>query len=144
MLPEVHKMVYSIPHLAALRGLSERLRYENRHNEALLVLQSVVEQQMAAGDPAVCNLLCLQNDHSFESFHFDLQTQSFHSTVLPNLQVSVYCALSTFETEISPWMNPSEWLDANTKNILAIFNGIVDLTANETVIFPATMIYQVC
>jgi hypothetical protein len=67
--------------------------------------------------------------------------------MLPNLQLSVYCALTTFETGISPWMHPSEWLDANTKHIHSIFNGIVDLTENadiKAVRFPATIIFQVC
>ena len=73
----------------------------------------------------------------------DPQTQSFHSTILPNLQVSVYCALTTFEIGISPWMHPSEWLDANTEHIRAIFDGIVDCTENKTITFPATIIFQV-
>ena len=75
---------------------------------------------------------------------YDIWTQSFHSTMLPNLQVSVYCALTTFEPGISPWIHPSEWLNANVKNIRAIFDGIVDLTVNKTIPFPATMIFQVC
>ena len=73
-----------------------------------------------------------------------LQTQSFHSIILPNLQVSVYCALTTFESEISPWIHSSAWLNANVKHIRAIFDGIVDLTGNKTITFPATMIFQVC
>jgi hypothetical protein len=67
--------------------------------------------------------------------------------MLPDLQVSIYCALTTFETEVSPWMHPSEWLDANTKHIRSIFNGIVDLTENadiKAVRFPTTMIFPVC
>ena len=55
--------------------------------------------------------------------------------------------LTTFETEISPWMYPSEWLDASTKHIRSIFDGIVDFTEHadiKTVTFPATMIFQVC
>jgi hypothetical protein len=74
----------------------------------------------------------------------DLQTQSFHSTMLPNLQVSVYSALTTFQSGISPWFHPSEWLNANVKDIRAIFDGIVDLTGDKTITFPATMIFQVC
>ena len=75
---------------------------------------------------------------------FDLQ--SFHSTMLPNLQVSVYCALTTFESWISPWIHPSEWLNANVEHIRAIFDGTVDLSGNryKTITFPATMIFQVC
>ena len=73
-----------------------------------------------------------------------LQTQSFHSIILPNLRVSVYCALTTFESEISPWIHSSAWLNANVKHIRAIFDGIVDLTGNKTITFPATMIFQVC
>ena len=69
---------------------------------------------------------------------------SFHCTMLPNLQVSVYCALTTFEPGISQWIHPSEWLNANVKHIGAIFDGIVDLTGNKTMTFPATMIFQVC
>ena len=69
--------------------------------------------------------------------------QPFDS-MLPNLQVSVYCALTTFESGISPWMHPSEWLNANVEHIRAIFDGIVDLTGNKPITFPATMIFQVC
>ena len=67
--------------------------------------------------------------------------------MLPNLQVSVYRALTTFETEISPWMQPSEWVDANTKHIHSIFHGIVNLTENadiKAIRCPATVIFQVC
>ena len=71
-------------------------------------------------------------------------TEPFHSTMLPHLQVSVYCALTTFESGISQWIHPSEWLNANVKHIRAIFDGIVDLTGNKTITFPATMIFQVC
>ena len=70
--------------------------------------------------------------------------QPFHSTMLPNLQVSVCCALTTFESGISQWIHPSEWLNANVKHIREIFDGIVDLTGNKTMTFPATMIFQVC
>ena len=76
----------------------------------------------------------------------NLQTQSFHSTILPNLRESVYSALTTFETGICPWTHPSEWLDVNTSHIRSIFDGIVS-TANadiEPITFPATMIFQVC
>ena len=89
----------------------------------------------------VCYFLSAEyHDHRFS---FDLQTQSFHSTMLPSLPVSVYCALTTFEPGISQWIHPSEWLDANVKHIRAIFDGIVDLTENKTITFPATMIFQV-
>ena len=81
------------------------------------------------------------HDHGFP---FDFQTESFHSTMLPNFRVSVYDALTTFETRISPWMHPSEWLDANTRHICSIFDGIVNLTANVAITFPATKIFQVC
>jgi hypothetical protein len=67
--------------------------------------------------------------------------------MLPNLELSLYYALTTFEIGISPWMHPSEWLDANTKHIHSIFDGIADSTENadiKTITFPATMIFQVC
>ena len=67
--------------------------------------------------------------------------------MLPNLQVSVYCALTTFDTEICPWMHPLKWLDANKKHIHVIFHGIVNLTENadiKAITFPATVIFQVC
>ena len=79
--------------------------------------------------------------------HCDLQTQSFHSTMLPNLQVSVYCSLTAFENEISPWMDPSQWLKANMKHIHSIFDGIVALSKNANInamSFPVTMIFPVC
>ena len=66
--------------------------------------------------------------------------------MLPNLHVSVYRALTTFETKISPWMHPAEWLDANTRHIRSIFSGIVNLTeyANITAItFPTVIVFQV-
>ena len=72
------------------------------------------------------------------------QTDLFHSTVLPNLHVSVYYALTTFETAISPWMHPTEWLDANTKHSCAIFDGIVKCTENEAAKLPETKVFQVC
>ena len=43
-LPGVQEIVYSISHLHALSCLQRRLEYENRCNEALLVIQPVVEQ----------------------------------------------------------------------------------------------------
>jgi hypothetical protein len=67
--------------------------------------------------------------------------------MLPNLQVSLYCALTTFETGISPWMHPSEWLDANMKHIHSIFDGIVASSKNadiKVMPFLATMIFPVC
>ena len=70
---------------------------------------------------------------------YNIWTHSFHSTMLPTLQ-----ALTTFEAGISQWIHPSEWLNANVKHIRAIFDGIVDLTGNKTMTFPATMIFQVC
>ena len=73
-----------------------------------------------------------------------LQTPFFHSTILQNLQVSVYCALTTLEPGISQWIHSSEWLNANVKHIRAIFDGIVNLTGNKTITFAATMIFQVC
>ena len=75
---------------------------------------------------------------------YNIWPPSFHSTMLPNLQVSVSCALTTFEPGISQWIHPSEWLNANVKHIRAIFDGIVDLTGNKTITFPASMIFQVC
>lgn len=88
---------------------------------------------------------------SFMIITFPLAVQppdtSFHSTVLPNLQVSLHSTLTTFEAGVSPWMHPSEWLDANTKHIRSLFDGIVDFTENadfKTITFPATMISQVC
>jgi hypothetical protein len=80
-------------------------------------------------------------------WRYNLQTQSFHSTILPNLRVSVYSALTTFETGISPWMRPSEWLDANTRHIRSIFDEIVEFAENpdiKAMTFPATTIFQVC
>jgi hypothetical protein len=71
---------------------------------------------------------------------------TFRSTILPNLWESVYSALTTFETGISPWTHPSEWLDVNTKHIRSIFDGIV-FTAHDDIkpiTFPETMIFQVC
>ena len=76
----------------------------------------------------------------------NLQTQSLHSTILLNLRESVYSALTTFETGISPWTHPLEWLDVNTSHIRSIFDGIVS-TANadiEPITFPGIMIFQVC
>jgi hypothetical protein len=72
--------------------------------------------------------LAAAESHVNYCFPFGHARRSFHSTMLPNLQVPVYCALTIFETGISPWMHPSEWLEANTKHIRSIFNGIVDLT----------------
>jgi hypothetical protein len=77
----------------------------------------------------------------------DRQTRSFHSTMLPNLQISLYRALTTFETEISPWMHPSEWLDANMKHIRSVFDEIVGSTEDadiKAMPFPASPIFQVC
>jgi hypothetical protein len=72
-------------------------------------------------------------------------SQSFHSTMLPNLRVSVSCALTTFEPGIPQWIRPLEWLNANNNHIRAIFDGIVDLTGNKTITFPDTiMMFQVC
>ena len=74
------------------------------------------------------------------------QTEVFHRVLLPSLQVSVCSALTTFETKISPWTHPLQWLDANTKHLCSIFRAIIHLT-QETDIgemsFPETMIYQV-
>ena len=67
--------------------------------------------------------------------------------MLPNLEVSLYHGLTTFEIRISPWMHPSDWLDANTKHIHSVFDGIADSTENADIkatTFPATMIFQVC
>jgi hypothetical protein len=67
--------------------------------------------------------------------------------MLPNLQVSLYHALTTFKTKISPWMRPSEWLDANMKHIRSVFEGIVNSTENNDIKampFPASSIFQVC
>jgi hypothetical protein len=67
--------------------------------------------------------------------------------MLPNLQISLYHAVTTFETEISPWMHPSEWLDANMKHIRSVFDGIVGSTENadiKAMPFPASPIFQVC
>jgi hypothetical protein len=67
--------------------------------------------------------------------------------MLPNLQISLYHAVTTFETEISPWIHPSEWLDANTKHIRSVFDGIVGSTENadiKAMPFPASPIFQVC
>ena len=89
-------------------------------------------------------LLCLQN---LIIISCDCQTQSFHSTMLPNLQMSVYRALTTFETAISSWMDPSKWLDANMKHIRSVFDGIVGSTENanmKAMPFPASPIFQVC
>jgi hypothetical protein len=67
--------------------------------------------------------------------------------MLPNLQISLYDALTTFETGISPWMHPSGWLDANMKHIRSVFDGIVGSTENvviKAMPFPASPIFQVC
>ena len=87
------------------------------------------------------------HDHRFLFGRVDRQISSFHSTVLPNLQISLYRALTTFETGISPWMYPSEWLDANMKHIRSVFDEIVGSTENaeiEAMPFPASPIFQVC
>ena len=65
------------------------------------------------------------------NFIYNIWTPSFDSTMLPDLQVSVCCALTTFEPGISQWIHPSAWLNANVKHIRAIFDGIVDLTGNN-------------
>jgi hypothetical protein len=75
------------------------------------------------------------------------QILSFPYTMLPNLQISLYRALTTFEAAISPWMHPSEWLDANVKYIHSVFDGIVGSTENanmKAMPFPASPIFQVC
>jgi hypothetical protein len=67
--------------------------------------------------------------------------------MLPNLQISLHRALTTFEAGISPWMYPSEWLDANMKDIRSVFDGIVGSTENadiKAMPFPASPIFQVC
>jgi hypothetical protein len=58
----------------------------------------------------------------------------------------MYRALTTFETGISPWMYPSEWLDANMEPIRSVFDGIVGSTENadiKAMQFPASPIFQV-
>ena len=67
--------------------------------------------------------------------------------MLPNLQTSLYHALTTFETKISPWMDPSVWLDVNMKHIRSVFDGIVGSTENvdiKAMPFPTSPIFQVC
>ena len=74
------------------------------------------------------------------------QTELFHRVLLPSLQVSVRSALTTFETRISPWTHPFQWLDANTKHLCSIFRAIIHLTQEADIgemSFPETMIYQV-
>jgi hypothetical protein len=74
------------------------------------------------------------------------QAVLFHRILLPSLQVSVHSALTIFETEISPWMHPLQWLDENTKHLDSIFHVIVDLTQEANIdgmSFPESMIYQV-
>ena len=74
------------------------------------------------------------------------QTQLFHRVLLPSLQVSVHSALTTFETKISPWTHPLQWLDANKKHLHSIFRVIIRLTQEADIgemSFPETMIYQV-
>ena len=113
---------------------------------------TTLDKEITAADNAI-QLSTHQAEYTFTDFFqglpFNLiyniwRSTPFHSTMLPNLQVSVYCALTTFEPGISQWMHPSEWLNANVKHIRAIFDGIVDLTGNKTITFPATMIFQVC
>ena len=59
-------------------------------------------------------------------------------------------ALTNFESEVSLWLRPSEWLESNTTNIHSIVEDIdIDVlprTYFETVIFqpPGTVIYEVC
>jgi hypothetical protein len=86
------------------------------------------------------NHLCLF-DRVTARYHF------FHFTMLPNLQISLYHALTTFETKIFPWTHPSEWLDANMKHILSVFDGIVGSNENvdiNAMPFPTSPIFQVC
>ena len=74
------------------------------------------------------------------------QTGLFHRILLPSLQVSVHSALTTFETKISPWTHPFQWLDANAKHLYSIFRVIIHLTQEADIgemSFPETMIYQV-
>ena len=56
------------------------------------------------------------------------QTDLFHRVLLPSFQVSVHSALTIFETKISPWAHPLQWLDANTKHLHSIFHAIIHLT----------------
>ena len=74
------------------------------------------------------------------------QTELFHRLLLPSFQVSVHSALTTFETKISPWTHPLQWLDANTEHLCSIFHAITHLTQEADIgeiSFPETMIYQV-
>ena len=67
--------------------------------------------------------------------------------MLPNLQISLYRALTIFEIGISPWMHPAEWLDANMKHIYSVFDEIVGFTENadiKAMPFPASPIFQAC
>ena len=75
------------------------------------------------------------------------QTELFHRVLLPSLQVSVRSALTTFETKISPWTHPLQWLDANTKHVRSIFHAIILLTQKADIgemTFPETMTHQAC
>jgi tetratricopeptide (TPR) repeat protein len=70
-------MVYSIPHLVVLSFLSGRLRYENRRNEALLVIQPVVKQyqQLAATNPAAFNADLAQSLNNYSNHLSDMGHQ---------------------------------------------------------------------
>ena len=100
--------------------------------------------QLSTGQVRYTFTRFMSRDATFDIIHDIWRSTPFHSIMLPNLQVSVSCALTTFESGISPWLHPSEWLNTNVKHIRAIFDGIVDLTGNKTITFPATMIFQVC
>jgi hypothetical protein len=56
-------------------------------------------------------------------------------------------ALTNFESGVSPWSQPSEWLKANTSHIRSTVHILEALTSDynlETVIFKQPMIYEVC
>jgi hypothetical protein len=69
-----------------------------------------------------------------------------HTTNLPNIKKCLDHALTVLDTDISPWTNPSGWIQVDAHHIHSIIKGvaaIVDNTEIEFAIFNCAMIYQV-
>jgi len=74
-----------------------------------------------------------------------------HTTNLPSSTMLLDDELFNFETEISPWTNPTNWIQADTKHINSIIQRSIELTgrfeieqarfANQDMIYPVCFLY---
>jgi hypothetical protein len=62
-----------------------------------------------------------------------MHSNTLHTEQLPTSHVPLDSALTHFETNISPWKNPVEWVAAESEHVNSVVDEIAELTKRSEI-----------